>query len=234
MQASSGGLLAAVLLLQGAVIPARASGNEPERSSEEIEFQYFKISKSCNGSEVPGQPYLFHLAMVEEDELPLEMKGAFYDDTCQPPGPAGGSSIYLKDYEVFQIAFLGADGYYTQVDVGPYGHYLVTLGNVAGSVIKMDLTLSYAANVDRYRSLWRASVRIPVGHLPPGAHSLNAWARYGRTSDRRELALYPPPPGSACSVDSTTVKTFGELNMKRLCPKFEPKRLSHTWKRAFE
>ncbi|XP_054922797.1 uncharacterized protein [Dermacentor andersoni] len=228
MQASSGGSSVCLyaLLLSGAFSKVRADGNEPDL--------YFKISKSCNGSEVPGQPYLFHLAMAEGDEIPLEMKAAFFDDTCQPPGPAGSSSVYLREYEVFQVAFVGTDGYYTQVDVGPYGHYLVTLGNIAGSTLKMDLTLSYATNVDRYRSTWRASVRIPVAYLPPGVATLNAWARHGRPSARRELALYPPPPGSPCKLDSTAVKTFGELEIKRICAKYEPKKLSHTWKRAFE
>ncbi|XP_077553381.1 UPF0462 protein C4orf33 homolog [Haemaphysalis longicornis] len=205
---------------------ATADGNEPDL--------YYKLSKSCNGSELPGQPYLFHLAMVEKDEIPLEMKAAFFDDVCQPPGPAGGSSVYLSQYEVFQIAFVGTEGYYTQLEIGPYGHYLVILGSVSGSFLKMDLTVSYAANVDRYRSLWRASLKIPVSYLPPGLKSMNAWAQHGRPSERRVLALYPPPAGSPCKVDSMTVKTFGEIDVKRICPNYDPKRLSHTWKRAFE
>ncbi|KAL1437939.1 hypothetical protein MTO96_010452 [Rhipicephalus appendiculatus] len=93
MQAPSAGptvVLGALLFF--AVSPeVRGSGNEPDL--------YYKISKSCNGSEVLGQPYLFHLAMAEGDEIPMEMKAAFFDDTCQPPGPAGGSSVYLREYE---------------------------------------------------------------------------------------------------------------------------------------
>ncbi|XP_075752421.1 uncharacterized protein LOC142818066 isoform X2 [Rhipicephalus microplus] len=217
-------LRALLVMVMSSVV--RGSGNEPDL--------YFKISKSCNGSEVLGQPYLFHLAMAEGDAIPMEMKAAFFDDTCQPPGPAGGSSIYLREYEVFQIAFVGSDGYYTQVDIGPYGHYLVTFGNIAGSTLKVDLTLSYAVNVDRYRRVWRASVRIPVSYLPPGVTSMNAWARHGRPNARHELALYPPPPGSSCKLDSSSVETFGEIEIKRICSKYEPEKLSHTWKRAFE
>ncbi|XP_077552707.1 uncharacterized protein LOC144167246 isoform X2 [Haemaphysalis longicornis] len=245
MQGSSGGapfllrtrLFWLLTYLCSAFSFVTADGNEPDL--------YYKLSKSCNGSELPGQPYLFHLAMVDKDEIPLEMKAAFFDDVCQPPGPAGGSSVYLSQYEVFQIAFVGTEGYYTQLEIGPYGHYLVILGSVSGSFLKyflwvdvpnkqMDLTVSYAANVDRYRSLWRASLKIPVSYLPPGLKSMNAWAQHGRPSERRVLALYPPPAGSPCKVDSTTVKTFGEIDVKRICPNYDPKRLSHTWKRAFE
>ncbi|KAL1437936.1 hypothetical protein MTO96_010449 [Rhipicephalus appendiculatus] len=72
----------------------------------------------------------------------------------------------------------------------------------------MDLTLSYATNVDRYRSVWRASVRIPVSYLPPGVTSMNAWARHGRPNARHELALYPPPAGSSCKLDSCGLPPF--------------------------
>ncbi|KAM7290847.1 hypothetical protein ISCGN_027435 [Ixodes scapularis] len=212
------------------VVDVGGIGNEPDL--------YYQLFKTCNGSEIesPGPRYKFNINFAEDGEIPVELRAPFYDDACVPPGIPGAGALGVVQYEAFQIYFLGSEGYYLRIDIGPYGHYAVFLADIKGTIYKNDLMLSYASNMDRYRGDWTATIRFPAEYLPRSVSSLNAYARHGRGASRQVLVLNPPMEPT-CDIERQVgpdFESFEPFDILRIDPAFDQKARSEVWKRAFE
>ncbi|CAN7937999.1 unnamed protein product [Ixodes hexagonus] len=194
---------------------------------------YFQVFKTCNGTEIDGRRYKFNINFAEDGEVPVELRAPFYDDACVPDGIPGAGALNVAQYEAFQIYFLGSEGYFLRIDIGPYGHYAVFLGDTKGTIFKNDLMLSYASNMDRYRDDWTATLRFPADYFPRSVSSLNAYARHGRGASRQVLALFPPMQPT-CDTERPDFESFEPFDVLRIDPAFDQKSRSETWKRAFE
>ncbi len=126
--------------------------------------------------------------------LALAVDAPFHGDpppAC-PPGPTEG----LWEHEVVEVFLAGAplpDGRipYTEVEIGPHGHYLVLrlLGVRAVETRLLPLTLT----VTREGSRWRATARLDRRLVPEGPLRGNAYAIHGVGPARRYLAWQPVP-----------------------------------------
>lgn len=103
-----------------------------------------------------------------------------------PPGPTWG----LWEYEVVELFVLGADGHYTELELGPGGHHLVLRLDAPRHVVGRELPLTVDRRADGAR--WTAVTTLPTAYLPPGPWRVNAYAIHGVGPARRHLAWRPP------------------------------------------
>lgn len=125
------------------------------------------------------------------DEWIVTVEAPFHNDPppCAAPGPLDG----LWEYEVVELFVCGDDAAptYTEIEVGPHGHYLVLQLRGVRNVIARMLPIRYDARVRGAR--WSGVARIPRHLLPPPPHRINAYAIHGVGARRRYLAMNPVP-----------------------------------------
>lgn len=107
-----------------------------------------------------------------------------------PPGPTWG----LWEHEVVELFLLGDSERYTELEVGPHGHYLALQLHGRRNVIARELPLE--CSWDRSPGRWRASLWVPWELVPSGSLRGNAYAIHG-SGDRRRFLAHSPVPGAA-------------------------------------
>lgn len=106
------------------------------------------------------------------------------------PSPPGlGSTWGLWEYEVVELFVLGPDDQYTEVELGPHGHFLVLRLHGERQVVARELPLAYAAR--REGAGWLGEALIPWTLLPAEPWRGNAYAIHGQGSGRRYLVAHP-------------------------------------------
>ena len=121
------------------------------------------------------------------ESLLLEIEAPFHSDP-PPQGPAG-SVPGLWDYEVVELFVCGPGEDYTEIEVGPHGHYLALRLSGVRQPIESGLPLHVETAISG--QTWRGRVHIPRGILPTGPHRINAYAIHGQGASRRYLAAFP-------------------------------------------
>lgn len=124
------------------------------------------------------------------------------------PESPPGSTDRLWEYEVVELFLLGDDARYTEVELGPGGHYLVL--RLEGRRNPVEVGLPLEASVWREGGRWGARARIPAALIPPGELRGNAYAIHGQGEQRRYLA-WTPVPGDG--PDFHRLERFGVLGI---------------------
>lgn len=125
----------------------------------------------------------------EAGGLALRIDAPFHADPGPgtPPGPTWG----LWSHEVVELFLLGADGRYTEVELGPHGHHLLLMLEGPRRATRHSLPLAFTTAIEGDR--WTGVASIPWAHIPPGPLRANAYAIHGQGEHRRHLAWVPVP-----------------------------------------
>lgn len=105
-----------------------------------------------------------------------------------PPGPPCRVDG-LWDFEVVELFLLGDGERYLELELGPWGHWLVLDLCGPRQVLGHPGPLAFETHRDGAR--WRGRARVPASWLPPGLARANAYAIHGEGDARRYLAAHP-------------------------------------------
>lgn len=130
-----------------------------------------------------------HLRLTDSGDLEVFVDAPFYGDP--PPAAAPGPTDKLWEHEVVEVFIAGDHDHYTELELGPHGHYLLI--RLHGYRQEHDRPLLAALNVflDVAANRWTACALIAQHNLPTGAWRANAYAIHGQGEARRYLAAHP-------------------------------------------
>lgn len=146
------------------------------------------VSQTWNALPIsPEEQVKISLARLPEG-LEVKVATPFYADPA-PPFPVGPSDG-LWDYEVVEL-FLVHGEQYTELELGPHGHYLLLRLDGIRQAFARALPLTYHWEITVKR--WWGETLIPWEYLPPEPWTFNAYAIHGCGEQRRYLALFAVP-----------------------------------------
>ncbi len=131
---------------------------------------------------------------AEPRALRIEVDARYHGDL--PPDTPPGTTDGLWQFEVVEVFLAGAPGAdgsvaYTEIELGPHGHYLVLRLDGVRQVIASGLTIAFDARIESGR--WHGVAIVPWSLLPPGSLHGNAYAIHGTGAARRYRAAFPVP-----------------------------------------
>jgi hypothetical protein len=162
------------------------------------------VAQTWDGQPAPRSDWVkVELALSLED-VAVTIDAPFHGDAPPPtpPGPTPG----LWNHEVVELFLLGEGDQYLELELGPHGHFLVLELCGQRHVVREIPTLDYRVRQLGDRFVGQAS--IPLGLLPAGLHSLNAYAVHG-PEDARQYLAWRGAPGRR--PDFHRLETFGPL-----------------------
>jgi hypothetical protein len=148
-----------------------------------------RIGRTWDGVPVRADEEVRLRLSPEPDGLVIEVTAPFHGDP--PPPTAAGSTDRLWEYEVVELFLLGAADRYTEIELGPHGHFLVLALAGRRNPVASGLPLDWSASIDG--STWSGRARIAWAQLPVPTERLNAFAIHGTGEARRYLAWSPVP-----------------------------------------
>ena len=122
--------------------------------------------------------------------LTIELDAPWHNDP--PPDGAAGSTWALWEHEVVELFLLGRNEQYTEIEVGPHGHYLCLKLQGVRNIVARELPMSWV--VDHQGERWLGRATVSRDQLPDEIVAFNAYAIHGTGEARRYLA-YAPVPG---------------------------------------
>ena len=136
--------------------------------------------------------------------LEVLVRAPFHGDPAPEAPP--GATWALWEHEVVELFVVGPNQRYTEVEIGPHGHHLVLQLDGVRNIVARELPLELS--VEHAEGRWSARAVLAAALLPPGPHTVNAYAIHGRGAHRRHLA-WTPVPGPA--PDFHRVECFGSV-----------------------
>ena len=125
---------------------------------------------------------------LADDRLRIDVDAPFAGD---PAPPGHGSVPGLWEHEVVELFVFGSEGRYTEIELGPHGHWLVLRFDGVRRRVDEGHAIAFAARIDGAR--WRGTAWIPIELLPALAVRCNAFRISGRGPERRYEAAVPVP-----------------------------------------
>ncbi|MDX1382814.1 MAG: hypothetical protein R3190_04165 [Thermoanaerobaculia bacterium] len=125
------------------------------------------------------------------ERLRIGVDAPFHSDP-PPPAPAG-STDRLWEHEVVEV-FLASDTdphRYTEIELGPWGHYLVLRFSGPRRRVGGHRPLEFEAS--RTADRWSGTALLDADELPPRPWRGNAYAIHGQGDARRYLAVHRTP-----------------------------------------
>lgn len=150
-----------------------------------------RIRQTWDGDDCLPEEQVKVTLQKNESELIIRVHAPFHGDQA-PPSPPGPTD-FLWEYEVVEVFILGSEERYTEIELGPHGHYLVLQLAGRRNPIRRCLPIQYEASIQGLE--WTAIARVPLELLPHDADQINATAIHGEGHQRRFLA-WSPMPGS--------------------------------------
>ena len=146
-----------------------------------------EVNQTWDGRPLPEAAAVSVRLELDTEGLSLSISAPFYGDP--EPSTSPGPTWRLWDYEVVEVFVCGPGERYTEIEVGPSGHFLVLkLEGRRQVVAQVD---AMALDVTQRGGRWSATARLAAEHLPPGPYTLNAYAISGVGAERRYSAAYP-------------------------------------------
>lgn len=148
---------------------------------KEPDSLYFKIDKMWNGDPC-GDESLHAEAWVMKKQTGLEVRvhAPLRDGQRVPDAPRDTRVDGLWEYDVIELFFVGEDGTYTEVEIGPGGHYLV----LSFSDVRQRSN-DYAGREFNHRNAsatpgtWQSVIQLPWDVLPGKIAKVNAFVISG-------------------------------------------------------
>ena len=119
---------------------------------------------------------------LDGDSLVVDVAAPFHGDVA--PGAAVGSTDRLWEHEVVELFVAGPGESYAEIELGPFGHFLVLRLKGVRNLESAHHAIAFAA--ERHAGRWMGRARIRRALLPPGPWRVNAYAIHG-ISERRYL-----------------------------------------------
>lgn len=147
---------------------------------------HLRIKALWDGSPAaPGEEYALTLREKGADIL-ITLEAPYFGDPSPPHPP--GRTPELWNYEVVEVFILGEGERYTEVELGPGGHYLALKLEGRRNIIEDNIPLKLSVSIDEERGRWEGRARIHGSYLPPKPWKVNAFAIHGEGDKRRYLA----------------------------------------------
>lgn len=141
----------------------------------------------------PEESAQLRLTLGDAGELRIEVEAPFWNDPRPPAAP--GPCDRLWEFEAIELfvadGATGAEQLYTEIELGPHGHYLVLQFLGTRNAIERASVIEYHAAVSGRR--WRGEARVAAEFLPRRPWTGNAFALHGAGGERRYLAATPMP-----------------------------------------
>jgi hypothetical protein len=165
---------------------------------------YLNITRMWNGD--PCDDASLHAeawVMGKQNGLEVRVHAPLRDGRSIPPAPRDTRVDGLWEYDVVELFFAGADGTYTEVELGPGGHYLVlSFDDVRHRSNAYEGREFDHRNASTTPGTWQSVIQLPWDVLPKhiagmngfvsaGGHHL-AWSPVpGATPDFHQPSAYP-------------------------------------------
>jgi len=147
----------------------------------------------------------FDLAL-DATALTIDVRAPLHGDP-PPPGPAG-SFDGLWNHEVVELFLLGDGEHYLEIELGPWGHYLVLELSGRRCVARSGGDIDF--EVRRGHTGWTGRAVIPAAWIPKPVGLGNAYAIHGLGPARRYRALHPV---SGPQPDFHRLEDFGPIGI---------------------
>ncbi len=164
----------------------------------------FAIESYWDGQPAPASEHCEIQLTVGLEQIELRVDAPLFGDPSpkEEPGRVDG----LWEYEVVELFLLGSEKRYLEIELGPFGHYLVL--QLAGERVVVEDRLDIHYEVRRHEGRWTGLARLPRELAPAELLRANAYAIRGQGDQRRYLA-WRPVPGEA--PDFHRLECFGVL-----------------------
>jgi hypothetical protein len=143
---------------------------------------------------------------LDSTGLAIEVTAPLHRDP--PPPVPEGSCDGLWNHEVVELFLLGDDERYLEIELGPWGHYLVLELEGRRNVVASGHPIEYEAR--RGSIGWSGRAVIPAERIPAPIGLGNAYAIHGPAPARHYRALHPVP-GEA--PDFHRLECFGPIGL---------------------
>ena len=148
-----------------------------------------RIDKTWDGHMLPEDEVVEISVVLGTTHLRLEVDAPFYGDA--PPDVAPGSCWALWEHEVVELFLVGENEAYTEIEVGPFGHYLLLRLEGVRNIVERELPMRLSSEIAGRR--WRGVAEIERTYLPRTIRTLNAYAIHGSKTERSYSAWEPVP-----------------------------------------
>lgn len=146
------------------------------------------IAKTWSGHPLP-QSEQIHIELERRPKgLLIDFEAPFYEDA--PPEAQPGPTWELWEHEVVEL-FIAHGDHYTEIELGPHGHYLVLGLEGTRQIVSSLHEIRY--KVYRVPGRWMGTALIPWELLPPEPWTYNAYAIHGQGATRTYSACFPVP-----------------------------------------
>ncbi len=146
------------------------------------------IRHTWDGSDAPGEDHvLVRVSVGSFWEITVD--APFHGDP--PPDAPPGPTDRLWEHEVVELFVVGrGDGAvgppYTEIELGPHGHYLILQLFGVRQVVRSGLEAEVHTHIDGER--WHGRLVVPSAVLPASPVVFNAYAIHGPAARRRYFA----------------------------------------------
>jgi hypothetical protein len=165
------------------------------------------IERHWDGRPLPAANHVSIKLSWDSGDLILSVDAPYFDDPV-PDHPVG-STWELWEHEVVEVFLLGDSERYTEIEVGPHGHFLLLRLDGYRNIVDRSLPMPFESQIDGER--WRGAARIEAKYLPHPIRRLNAYSIHGE-GQQRIYAAWTPVPGPKC--DFHRLKCFPEVVLK--------------------
>lgn len=147
---------------------------------------HIAITRTWDNQPLPPELHSFWLLEWRNNHLIVEVDATWHGDP-PPPGPPG-STEGLWNYEVAELFLVGEGEHYTELELGPQGHYLLLQLRGVRQRVAGGLPLFY--QTQRSDGRWKGRAEVPLSYLPLPIVAYNAFAISGHP--HRHYAAFHP------------------------------------------
>ncbi|MBM63022.1 MAG: hypothetical protein CL484_08755 [Acidobacteria bacterium] len=148
-----------------------------------------EIKHTWDGKTLPPEEQAMVCYRKEDLNLVVDVNAPFHSDPPPPDPP--GSLCGLWKWEVVELFIATKNETYTEIQLGPHGHFLVLTLEGERNIISKGHLIDLRVSHDRNR--WVGQALIPLTLTPPLPWRVNAYAIHGSGVQRRYLAAEPVP-----------------------------------------
>ncbi|EER12070.1 conserved hypothetical protein [Perkinsus marinus ATCC 50983] len=152
-------------------------------------------------------------------EFIVKVRAPFFNDCRIPPskGETGYGTYELWNYEVAEIFIQGKDSHYTEIELSPFGNFLILTFEAPRKATNDDVCLSVPPSTDIVDGHWMSTLRLPKKFLAAprenskSMFSFNCYHIHGEEEERKYFAAFPDDTGDEVTPDFHRLQYFKDL-----------------------